>query len=59
MVDARAAAGIPFVQVEDASTWTHVPVEMWDRIRDRGIVFRAVRPDSRYRGARSSGTVVP
>jgi DNA uptake protein ComE-like DNA-binding protein len=39
IVDARTAAGIPFVQVEDAFTWTDVPVEMWDRIRDRGIVY--------------------
>lgn len=39
IVEAREAAGVPFGRVEDAFTWTDVPVGLWDRIRDRAIVL--------------------
>ncbi|MCW0212693.1 MAG: hypothetical protein OJJ54_04995 [Pseudonocardia sp.] len=39
IVTARVAGGVLFVRVEDAFTWTDVPVELWDRIRDRGVVY--------------------
>lgn len=38
IVQARQAAG-RFAGVEDVFAWTDLPVEVWDRVRDRGIVL--------------------
>lgn len=38
IVQARQAAG-RFAAVDDVFSWTDLPVEVWDRIRDRGIVL--------------------
>lgn len=39
IVDSRGARGVPFASVEDAFTYTDIPVELWDRIRDRSVVL--------------------
>jgi DNA uptake protein ComE-like DNA-binding protein len=36
---AARAAGAPFVRVDDAFTFTDIPVELWDRIRDRAVTL--------------------
>lgn len=38
LVDARVAAGTPFVRVDDAFTYSDVPIELWDRIREHAVV---------------------
>ncbi|MEJ2866931.1 helix-hairpin-helix domain-containing protein [Actinomycetospora sp. OC33-EN08] len=38
IVQARQAAG-RFAGVEDVFTWVDLPVEVWDRVRDRGVVL--------------------
>lgn len=38
LVDARAAAGAPFVQFDDAFTYSDVPYPLRDRIRERAVV---------------------
>lgn len=40
LVEARDAAGIPFAQVDDVFAYTDIPVDMWDRIRDRAVAIR-------------------
>ena len=37
-MQARQAAG-RFAAVDDVFSWTDLPVEVWDRVRDRGIVL--------------------
>jgi DNA uptake protein ComE-like DNA-binding protein len=41
IVEACATAGMPFGQVDDVFDYTDIPVELWDRIRDRAVVLRA------------------
>nr|WP_246325701.1 helix-hairpin-helix domain-containing protein [Actinomycetospora corticicola] len=36
IVQARQAAG-RFASVEDVFSWTELPVDTWDRIRDRSV----------------------
>lgn len=38
LVDARAAAGTPFLRVDDAFSYSDVPFPLWDRIRERAVV---------------------
>ncbi|WP_132422082.1 hypothetical protein [Pseudonocardia endophytica] len=38
LVDARTAAGTPFVRVDDVFTYSDVPYPLWDRIRERAVV---------------------
>ncbi len=38
IVHARQAAG-RFAAVEDVFSWTELPVDVWDRVRDRGVVL--------------------
>jgi hypothetical protein len=38
LVDARAAAGAPFLRVDDAFSYSDVPFPLWDRIRERAVV---------------------
>ncbi|WP_433802403.1 ComEA family DNA-binding protein [Actinomycetospora sp. CA-084318] len=38
IVQARQAAG-RFASVEDVFSWTELPVDTWDRIRDRGVTL--------------------
>lgn len=40
IVAARAAAGVPFSQVDDAFAYTDIPVDLWDRVRDRAVTVR-------------------
>lgn len=39
IVEARTAAGVAFVRVDDAFAYTDIPVDLWDRIRDRSVVL--------------------
>lgn len=41
VVEARTAAGGPFAQVDDVFAYTDIPVDLWNRIRDRAVVVRA------------------
>ncbi len=38
LVDARIAAGAPFLRVDDAFSYSDVPFGLWERIRDRAVV---------------------
>jgi DNA uptake protein ComE-like DNA-binding protein len=40
IVVARAAAGVPLTAVDDVFAYSDIPVDLWDRIRDRTVVVR-------------------
>jgi hypothetical protein len=39
IVEVREAAGVPFTGVDDVFAWTVIPLDLWDLVRDRGIVY--------------------
>jgi hypothetical protein len=39
IIEVRQAAGVPFTAVEDVFAWAEVPLDLWELVRDRGIVY--------------------
>jgi DNA uptake protein ComE-like DNA-binding protein len=39
IVEVREAAGVPFAAVDDVFAWAEIPLDLWELVRDRGIVY--------------------